>query len=216
MMQISVPEAKVVATYRAAIAEILSSRYSSPAGWVQATNRLQYQAFWIRDGAMEIRALDLAGLHAQAAQDLAFMDSFQQPDGLFISRPGQYDGFGQALWALYQHAALTRSSAYAAAQLGRMQAAVQWLSSATASDPLGLLPAGNPQDDELAVGHITGDDLWAAAGLRSAIADAKLAGREEEASAWQAVDKRFEASLDGAIASALARSGHIPPVLDAP
>jgi hypothetical protein len=216
MMRIEVPEAKVAASYRAAIAEILESRYESPAGWVQATNRLQYRAFWIRDAAMEMHALDLAGLHAQAAQDLAFMDGFQEADGLFISRPGQYDGFGQALWALDQHAQLTDSRSYAAAQLGRMGAAIGWLSAATAADPLGLAPVGDPQDDELAVGHITGDDLWAAAGLRAAISDARLAGREALAREWQAVDDRFEASLDAALVSAVARTGHIPPVLDEP
>jgi hypothetical protein len=215
MMQIDVPEPKVAAAYRAAIVEILSSRYQTPSGWVQGTNKLQYQAFWIRDGAIETRALDLVGLHAQAAQNLAFMDTFQRPDGLFISRADQYDGFGQALWALDQHARLTRDPAWAAAQLPRMEAAIAWLSRATATDPLGLLPPGNPGDDEQAFGHITGDDLWAAAGLRSALDDARLAGRGDLAAAWQAVDDRFEASLDRAIAGAVARTGHIPPVLDA-
>jgi hypothetical protein len=215
MMQIGVPEAKVTDTYRAALAEILSSRYRTPTGWVQATNKLQYQAFWIRDSALQTEALDLAGLHAQAEQNLAFMDTFQQPDGLFISRADQYDGFGQALWALDRHAQLTQDPAYAAAQLPRIAAAIGWLSSVTASDPLGLLPPGNPGDDELAYGHITGDDLWAAAGLRSAVADANLAGSGELAAAWQTVDSRFEASLDQAIANAVARAGHIPPVLDA-
>ncbi len=160
------------ATYRAALTEILSSRYRTPSGWVQGVNKLQYQAFWIRDAALETDALDLAGLHTQAAQNLAFMDTLQQPDGLFISRVGQYDGLGQALWALDQHAQLAQDPAYAAAQLARIGAAVDWLSAVTATDPLGLLPAGDPHDDELAQGHITGDDLWAAAGLRSAIADA--------------------------------------------
>jgi|HubBroStandDraft_6_1064221.scaffolds.fasta_scaffold02466_7 hypothetical protein len=215
-MQISVPEAKVSATYRAALTEILSSRYRTPSGWVQGVNKLQYQAFWIRDAALETDALDLAGLHAQAAQNLAFMDTLQQPDGLFISRAGQYDGFGQALWALDQHAQLAQDPAYAAAQLTRIGAAVNWLSAVTATDPLGLLPPGDPHDDELAQGHITGDDLWAAAGLRSAVADATLAGRGELAAAWQAVDERFEASLDRALAVAVSRAGHIPPVLDAP
>jgi hypothetical protein len=182
---------------------------------VQATNKLQYQAFWIRDAAMQTQALDLAGLHFQAAQNLGFMDSFQQPDGLFISRAGQYDGLGQALWALDQHAQLTQDPAYAAAQLERVSAAIAWLSAASAADPLGLLPPGDPQDDELASGHISGDDLWAAAGLRSAIALAQLAGRDDLAVAWQALDTRFERSLDAAIAAAVARAGHIPPVLDA-
>jgi hypothetical protein len=214
MMQIGVPEAKVVDAYRAAVVEMLASRYHTPAGWVQASNKLQYQAFWIRDGALEAQALDLAGLHAQAAQDLAFMDTFQEADGLFISRPGQYDGLGQALWALERHAELARDRAYAAAQLTRIGNAIGWLSAATASDPLGLLPVGEPRDNELAEGHITGDDLWAAAGLRSAVADARFAGRADLASAWQTIDERFEVALDRALAAAVTRVGHIPPVLD--
>lgn len=214
MTSIGVPEPRVSAAYRAAIVEILGSRYRTGAGWVQATNKLQYQSFWLRDAALQTQALDLAGLHGQAAENLAFMDGFQQPDGLFISRAGQYDGLGQALWTLASHAELTQSQGYAAAQLDRMGAAVAWLSETTALDPLGLLPAAQPGDDELAFGHISGDDLWAAAGLRSAVADARLAGRADLATAWQAVDERFEANLDRAIASALASAGHIPPVLD--
>lgn len=263
MMRIEVPEAKVSASYRAAIATILASRSLTPAGWVQSPNRLQYRSFWIRDAAIESQALDLAGLHAAAAQNLSFMDAFQRPDGLFISQAGQYDGLGEALWALAQHAELTQDPAFAAAQLPRIAAALGWLSAASASDPLGLLPASDPHDNELARGHLTGDDLWAAAGLRSAIADAELAGSAggggpggsvggavrwagsvggaapagsvggtaqragsaggaalaesgADASAWTALDDRFEAALDRAIAAAVARTGHIPPALDAP
>jgi hypothetical protein len=215
MTRIEVPEAKVSDTYRAAVAQILSSRYLSEAGWVQGVNKLQYQAFWIRDGALETQALDLVGLHTQATLDLRFMDTLQRPDGLFIDRAGQYDGLGEALWVLSQHSRLADDPAYAQAQLARMGAAVQWLSLTTATDPLGLLPADNPGDDELAFGHIAGDDLWAAAGLRSAIATARLAGRADVAAEWQAVDNRFEASLDQAISTAVTLRGHIPPVLDA-
>jgi hypothetical protein len=252
MMRIDVPEAKVDATYKAAIEEILESRYLTPVGWEQSPNRLQYRAFWIRDAAIETQALDLAGLHAAAAQNLSFIDAFQQADGLFISQAGQYDGWGEALWALAQHAALAGEPGYAAAQLPRFAAAIGWLSAASAADPLGLLPASNPDDNELAYGHITGDDLWAAAGLRSAIAAATLAGNSAgdaaatlagnsagdaaatlagnsagdaaatlagnsagDAAAWTAVDQRFEAMLNRAIAAAVAREGHIPPVLDA-
>ncbi len=194
---------------------MLESRELTPSGWVQASNKLQYNAFWIRDAAMETFALDLSGLHEASAQDLSFMDTFQQPDGLLISRPEQYDGLGQALWALGEHAQLTGSAGFAAEQLVRIGAAVEWLSAATSLDPLGLLPAGNPRDDELAYGHITGDDLWAAAGMRSAVAAAALAGRADLTAAWQAVDTHFETSLAQALSAAVARAGHIPPVLDA-
>jgi hypothetical protein len=215
MMQLSVSEAKVDATYKASITEILSSRYEDAAGlWVQGVNKLQYQAFWIRDAALMTQALDLAGLHTQAAQNLTFMDTFQQPSGLFISRADQYDGWGQALWALTQHAELTQDSAYAAAQLPAITAAINWLESETTTDSLGLMPAGNPNDDELISGHITGDNLWAAVGLRSAVADAVLAGRPDLASTWQADDQRFEDALDNALKTDVAANGHITPALD--
>jgi hypothetical protein len=216
MVRISVPEAKVTATFRAAISEILASRYHSGSGWVQGSNKLQYQAFWLRDAAIDTYALDLAGLHSAADRNLAFLAGYQQPDGLFISRPGQYDGIGQALWVLDRHARLAGGPSYAAAQLGRIGAAVAWLTSVTATDPLGLLPPSDPHDDELAYGHIAGDDIWAAAGIRSAIDAARLAGREDLARAWEAVDRRFESSLDRSIALAAARAGHIPPLLDSP
>lgn len=214
LTKIEVPERKVVSTYEASIAEMMLSRYRTPRGWMQTPNRLQYDSFWIRDAAIESEALDLAGLHRPAVQDLSFLQSFQQPSGLFISQEGQYDGVGEALWALSRHAQLSASPGYAAATLPRIALAIGWLQSATAQDPLGLLPTASPHDNELASGHLTGDDLWAAAGLRAAIADAKLAGRDELASAWQATDVRFEASLLSAIDAAAAREGHVPPVLD--
>lgn len=215
MMGISVPERRVTATYLVAVSDILDSRLLTSAGWEQCPNRLQYQAFWIRDSAIETQALDLAGLHEAAAQNLAFLASFQQPDGLLISQQGQYDGLGQALWAIGQHAQLTQDAAYATQQLPRLEAAIGWLSAAVKADPLGLLPPTEPGDNELAYGHIAGDDLWAAAGLRAAVALAKLAGRADLASSWQALDESFETSLRAAIAKATAATGHIPPVLDA-
>jgi hypothetical protein len=214
LLKISVPEAKVSATFHAAVTEILASRYHSASGWVQASNKLQYQAFWLRDAAIDTYALDLAGLRVAASQDLAFLDTYQQPDGLFMSRPGQYDGLGQALWVLDEHARLAGGPSYAAAQLARVGMAIAWLAAATATDPSGLLPPSDPGDDELAYGHITGDDIWAAAGARSAIDLARLAGREDLAVAWEAVDRRFESSLDRAIGLAAVRAGHIPPLLD--
>jgi hypothetical protein len=48
-----------------------------------------------------------------AAQDLAYFPAWQRPDGLFISRPGEYDGIGEALWAIGRHAELTGDAAFA-------------------------------------------------------------------------------------------------------
>ena len=135
MTQIDVPEPRVNAVYDANVVEMLQSRYLTPAGWVQGVNRLQYQAYWIRDSAIDTVALDQIGLHAEAAQNLALLAHFQQPDGLYISRSGQQDGIGQALWELDRHAALTHSPAFAAAQLPSVTAAVNWIARVSATDP---------------------------------------------------------------------------------
>jgi hypothetical protein len=215
MTRIEVPEARIEHVYRASALAILQARYLTGSGWVQGVNRLQYQAYWLRDSSIETVALDQIGLHATAAQNLAFLPHWQQPDGLYISRPGQQDGIGQALWELRQHALLTHDPAYAASQLPNVGAAVGWISQVSGADALGLLPASTVGDDEELVGaHVTGDDVWAAVGLRSAVALAAQAGRSDLATAWEAVDTRFEASLRSAIDAAFARTGHVPPALD--
>ncbi len=214
MTQISVPEARVNAVYQANAMEMLASRYRTPSGWVQTSNKLQYQAYWIRDSAIETNALDQINLHEAAAQNLAFLAHWQQPDGLYISRSGQQDGVGQALWELSEHAQLTQSPAFAARELASVGAAVNWIDSSMQLDALGILPPSDAGDDEFAAGYLTGDNLWAAVGLREAVRLATLAGRPDLADAWQAVDTHFEADLDEALAIAYASSGRISPLLD--
>jgi hypothetical protein len=68
-------------------------------------------------------------------------------------------------------------------------------------------------NEDLASARITGDELWAAVGLRSAVDLAALAGRADLVSAWQAIDQRFEADLDGQLAADQATYGHITPAL---
>jgi hypothetical protein len=217
MTQITVPEKRVNAVYDANVAEMLQSRYRSPRGWVQAVNRLQYQSYWIRDSAVDTVALDQVGLHAAAAQNLAFLAHWQQPDGLYISRSGQQDGVGQALWELDEHALLANSPAFASQQLPHVTAAVDWIDRASASDSLGILPPSTVADDEFLAGaHITGDDVWAAVGLRSAVALARLAGQPTVAARTQAIDNRFEGGLHHALRRTFARTGHITPALDQP
>ena len=51
-----------------------------------------------------------------------------------------------------------------------------WLIGARAADPLDLLPATTPSDNEQVTGHITGDDFWALAGVEQAVELAKASG----------------------------------------
>ena len=215
-MQIQVPERKVEDTFYASVANMDMPRYPARAGgWIQAVNKLQYNAFWLRDAAVIANAFDVAGLHGLAAQDLEYFSAWQRSDGLFISRPQQYDGFGEALWAIGQHALRARDRQFATDMLPSLRRAVDWFEQERAGEPLGLMPSATPGDNELATGHITGDDFWAAAGLQSAAAMARLAGRDDLAQQWTADLTGFVADLRTQLARAEAiTGGWIPPTLE--
>ena len=215
-IQIEVPEPKVADTFYASLANVAIPRYpASSGGWVQAVNKLQYNAFWLRDASFIVDAFDLAGLHDLAAQDLAFFPSWQQPDGLFISRPSQYDGFGEALWAIGEHAVRTGDREFAQRMLGPVELALAWFEADRGSEPWGLMPASTPGDNELTTGHITGDNLLAADGIEAAIGMAKLVGRADLASRWQSDLDGFMADLRSRLEAAEAKTGGwIPPALE--
>ena len=216
MMEIRLPERKVTDTYYANVGNILAARYQQEGYWIQTVNRLQYHAFWLRDAAVITNALDLVGLHDIARQNLGFFGVWQEPSGLFISRPEQYDGFGQALWAMGEHVRRTGDSAYARDILPAVGRAMDWLDRTRRGDALGLLPGGNPRDNELVTGHMAGDNFWGVAGARAAADIARAAGDERRAEHWAAEAATYAAALDAAVRRAAERTGGwIPPALDA-
>ncbi len=214
---IDVPEPKVSDTFYTSLANMAMSRYraSGPA-WVQTVNKLQYNAFWLRDAAFISDSFDLAGLSDLAGQDLEFFPSFQQADGLFNSQSQQYDGLGEALWALGHHAAFTHDRRFAAQMLDPLERAVGWLERERASDRLGLMPYSVRTDNELVTGHITGDDFMAADGLRESLAVAQLLGRGDLVQRWRADLSAFASDLSAQLSrSEAATGGWIPPALEA-
>ena len=86
-MQVDLPEDKPQQAYYAALMTMALPRYRTDAGqWVQTVNKLRYHAFYLRDAAIITNAFDLVGLHRVAGENLPFFLTWQQPDGLFISR----------------------------------------------------------------------------------------------------------------------------------
>lgn len=209
---LELPEPAVQDAYRASIVQLLEPRYLLDGNWVQPVNKLQYHSFWIRDTAVIAQALDLVGLHEPARQDLEYFSQWQQDDGLFISRPGQLDGLGQALWGLGEHVRLSGDTAFAAAQLPAVERAAGWLRAARAKDPLRLVPPSDPRDNELVAGHLAGDNFWAVAGLDAAADLAAAADRSDLAEAWRADRDDLR---DTIVALIRKRGGAIPPALDA-
>ncbi len=213
---VELPEPAVQRAFDASIVNILVPRYQLPDGmWVQTVNQMQYHAYWLRDAAMMSNALDLVGLHSVAAEDLGFVATWQLPTGEFSSRPGQKDGLGQALWSLGQHARLTGDAAFATAWAPAVDRAVTWTAQTIAANPFGLLPPSDPRDNELIAGELTGDQLWAVAGLDAAASLATLAGNRPLAARARATrDKLKNRVIELARATAL--NNRIRPALDQP
>lgn len=215
-MRVSVPEAKVSDTFSASLVNILMARYRLHANgdWVQAVNLQRYHAFYLRDAAVLTVALDLAGLGQQAGENLPFFLTWQGPDGLFTSRPGQLDGFGQTLWAFGRHMALSHDTTFVRDAYPAVQRAMAWFIAGRASDPLNLIPGGDPRDNELIAGHLTGDNFWADAGVAEAVEIARRLGQDADAARWAAELADFRRVLRARVRAAVARTGYVPPALD--
>lgn len=216
-LRIRLDEPKVTDTFQASLMyDLLALNHVGP-DYIQTVNQLQYHAFWLRDGSNIMHAYDVMGYAPVVAQCLPFFLQQQKPDGLFISQPGQYDGWGQALWTFGEYERYSHDRAFAKKVLPAVVRAVAWLRRARARDPLHLMPASDPGDDEFThtVAHVTGFNFWALAGLRSAVRLAEAAGDAAQAAAferqYQDYHRVFFAGLDKVAA---AHGGYMPPGLD--
>jgi hypothetical protein len=216
-IDISVPEEKVVHAFKANLFYDLIARNKQEGSYIQKVNEFNYDAFWLRDASFIVRMYDLSGYHDIARQCLEFFPRWQQPDGNFVSQGGQYDGWGQTMWAYGEHFLMTHDRQFAESVYPSVQRAVAWLRQARRSDPLRLMPVTTPGDNEEITGHVTGHNFWALVGLKNAIALAEGLGKEEDAKAYkQEYDDlffTFTAVLKKITAST---NGYIPPGLDAP
>jgi hypothetical protein len=214
-LEITVPEQKVNDGFRANLIYDLIARDKVGTDYVQTVNKFHYHAFWLRDSSYIVRMYDVSGYPDIARQDLDFFAGWQQPDGNFVSQGGQFDGWGQVLWAYGQHYRITKDIDFARKVYPSVQKAVAWLQQARRNDPLHLMPSTSPGDNENVTGHVTGHNFWALAGLKNAIALAGALGQKQDAQAYQAEYNDYKAALTAALRKATANSaGYMPPGLD--
>ncbi len=180
-MQIELPEAKPVETFNASLLYDLLGRNIVDGQSVQTANQFQYHRFYLRDSADYVRMYDATGYSDIASQVAAFFATRQLPDGNFLSQPGEYDGWGEALWTYGEHYRRTHDPAFARRVYPSVVRAVNWLVQARAEDPLHVMPASDVRDNEYVAGHITGYNFLALDGMQSAIELAQALGHKEDA-----------------------------------
>lgn len=214
-MKVTLPEEKVVDTFRANLIYDLIARDRIDGNYIQTVNKLHYHSFYLRDSSDIVHSYDVTGYPEIARQVLDFFARWQTPDGNFISQKEQYDGWGETLWAYGQHYRMTHDRAFAEKVFPSMVRAVAWLKQARQNDPLHLMPASNVLDNEYVPGHLTGYNFLALDGLENAILMAKALGKTEAAEDFQREYDDYRATflkkLDEVTA---ATGGYIPPALD--
>lgn len=172
-----------------------------------------YPIFWIRDGIIVLRALDLMG-----RADLARMGCEALVPLIFSGGFGsEADTPGEGLWSLGQHALLHRDAAWAKKILPAMEERVEWIERMLTAEA----PVYRPADMRTVFAHwkINSDLLcmphkgnhihgrmdwhypdfyincWACTGLYTAAQTAQLAGDTEKAAAWRAMAERLDAAI---------------------
>lgn len=214
-MKISLPEEKVANTFSTNLLYDLIARDKIGDDYVQKVNEFQYDAFWLRDSAYIVRGYDVTGYHKIAEQCLNFFLQWQSDDGNFISQHGQFDGWGQTLWAIGQHFLITRDLDFAQKFFPAVSRAMDWLREARANDPLHIMPATTPGDNELITGHVTGHNFWALGGIKAAIALAEGLGKIDEAEKFKKEFDDYLQHFEAALNSITEKTGgYIPPGLD--
>ncbi len=168
-INISVPEKKVNDAFKTNLFYDLIARNKYGNDYVQMVNEFQYDMFWLRDASTILRMYDLSGYHNFAKQVLDFFPRWQQPDGNFVSQGGQFDGWGQTLWAYGAHYQITKDKNFAASVYPSVRKAFGWLKNIRKTDPMNLIPVTTPGDNENITGHVTGHNFLALGGLKNAI-----------------------------------------------
>jgi hypothetical protein len=214
---IQVPDRRVADAFYASLAYILMSND----GGALHPGPLLHDAFWYRDSAYMLSALERAGLLPQARELLTALTRFQAADGEFPAnlsthrqvghRRGapEWDSQGQGIHALVEYYRFSRDLEWLRGQWPAIDRAAAWLERLIGPD--GLLPPGESAEDlGPADQRHFWDDFWAVIGLRDASLAAAGVGQQDRASQLSTeADALLEATL-AAGQPGLGRDGVFP------
>lgn len=212
---IRVPERKVEDGIKANFIFNCIAREKNGHGVSQRVNKFQYNAFWLRDASFIARSYEVLGRADMADEVISSFFEWQRDDGNFLSQGGQYDGWGQALWAIGQHFLMTNNRKFAEAAFPRIELAIDWLRQVRKRDVYNLVPETTPGDNEAITGHVTGHSIWALTGIRYAATLAEQLGRNDRAGEWRELYDDYLEAFSARLDVVLERTdGYIPPGLD--
>jgi hypothetical protein len=170
-----------------------------------------YDNFYIRDGAYQVMELEEAGMWDAARKSIELFLPRQRQDGRFESQKDEYDGNGQAPWALWQYYKITGDREFLNRVYPAMRRAADWTMNARRQTPDGLLPSGLADGEKLWDGkhHIVGYDFWNLRGLLCTADAARILGETGDADKLTQEAGQYRQAIE----AAWKRSGlaHFPP-----
>lgn len=185
-----------------------------------------YDAFWYRDAAYIVAAMDVAGHSEEAEKSLRlfwqtglpgnFGSYEQQESGRWQSPLDQSDGQGQVLWAMMHHAQLSGNLEWLRTVYPSIRKGTNWIRNVTGQmcyltengeRPIyyGLLPAA--EGEAIGQGYIYYHDFCAVLGLQMAIEAAKAVNEENDVAWMTDTYNTFCANLTASVRLAFERVG---------
>lgn len=230
----SAGDAKLDNLYKSSVINIflLREKYAGVANdngdlYIVKPGATVYDTFWYRDASYIITAFGAAGYPDESEKSLRlFWQSGlkgifgywgQQESGVWQSPATEWDGQGQALWALVNHYEFTRDKEWLRRVYGSIRRGALWIENATeqrrikgvfGETPIyfGLLPAG--EGEAIANTYVYYHNFWAILGLRQAIVAAAALQEEEDLRWMQRTYDQLESSLMDSVKLAFERIGN--------
>jgi hypothetical protein len=180
-MSITVPEEKVTNTHKASlIFNFMCQNFHEDGTIEQHVNRFQYNKFWIRDSSFYSKMYSLFNRPDISRRILLHFLTKQNKKGNFCSQRGQFDGWGQTLWAFGEYIKLSGDKKFAREIFSPMMRAIQWLQQTIRKDKWGIMPPIFAADNEMISGRYTGHNFWTWCGLNNAIYIADFLNQNED------------------------------------
>lgn len=196
-IKLHVPDERLNAAFKASQAYLLLTRSAD----LPHSGPLQYDAFWVRDGAYIGQALERVGARDDNGATVDAMLALQRADGSFPAitnasdmqamSANEWDSSGEAISSAVAHYRFTHDLGWLEQVYPRIARAA-WFIDALRGQTLSegpqtrsLLPVNlSAEDLGLSTWHHYWDDLWAIAGYREAAFAAGELGRSDDATAF--------------------------------
>ena len=187
----------------------------------------KYVNFWYRDASYIITALGAAGHADESEKSLRIMWQSgltgmfgywgQQDCGVWQSPATEWDGQGQALWALVNHYEFTGDTEWLRRVYSSIRKGALWINTVTEQTRIkalfgerpiyyGLLPSG--EGEAIGSSYIYYHNFWAILGLRQALIAAEALREEDDLKWMRRTYDQLESSLMASVKLAFERTGN--------